>query len=126
MLTQEYKAGDNLIKVEIAENLDDAKKHNFNKGQYSRYIVNGKVVEYGTMIQFIATESRNIGQSFVPPEKELKQLQFQLLQNQKKEIIRNLENLKTEYSRKGVIKTIIDDIDHKIKTINLQGMRVKE
>jgi hypothetical protein len=126
MLTQEYKVKDTNIKIEFAESLEDAAKHKFNENEYSRYLVNGKIVSYMQMINHIITESKNNSTTFMPDKNELKNLQQKMLNNQKNEIVRNLKRVKEEYKNNNYSQDAIDMIDKQIESLNLDGMKVKK
>ena len=54
MIVQKYTQGKNEIRIENAESIEDAKKNNFNNGEFSRYFVNGKLVpNYITLIKLM-------------------------------------------------------------------------
>ena len=59
MITQTFKQGDHEIKIESAESIEDAKKNNFKEGTYSKYFLDGKIVEnYSALIQFIVGNAK--------------------------------------------------------------------
>ena len=126
MVTQYYSKDKIEIKVEIAENLKDAEINKFDPGQFSRYIVDGKVVNYMDMIQKIIKTSEETGKSLVPDEKELKKLQKTMMDNSKNEIIKSLEDMRNLYKNQGCSEDIIKELDRKIASINLNGVRDRE
>jgi hypothetical protein len=126
MISQKYSAGKTVINVEIAESLDDAKKNDFAENEFSRYLLNGKKISYMEMINHIIKESKHNRASFIPDKNELKKIQQEMLENQKKEIIKNLKDIQNLYKKDGHPQAIIDDIDKKIKSLNEDGMRIKK
>lgn len=115
MIVQNYKQGENNIKIEIAENIDDAKKNNFSEGQYSRYYVNGRLTDnYMSFINFIVNESKK-NKSNLIPEHDINKLRAELFQSQKKEMQNQLEKIKKQYKEMNIPDDVINKIDDFLK-----------
>jgi|WetSurMetagenome_2_1015567.scaffolds.fasta_scaffold01018_5 hypothetical protein len=127
MITQHLRQGKNEIKIESAESLDDAKKYNFQAGEYSRYYINNKRVEnYHAMIQFIVEETRKNKEKFVYDDKELIKIRNEMIQNQNKERRKQLSELKQYYQKSGVSLEILKFMDDAINKIDVSGVRINE
>lgn len=126
MITQKYKQGDNEIKIESAESIEDAKKNGFSAGENVRYFVNEKLTNYYTMVQFMVSETRKNKKKFIPEEKNLMKLRDQMLETQKEEMRQGFEDLKKTYEGLNVPEHILKDIDNSISKINQIGVRVTE
>lgn len=124
MITQTFKQGNNEIKIESAENIDDFKKYKFNEGQYSRYYINGKLVEnYLSMIEFIVEETRKNKKKFIPEEKDIYALRNEMLKKQSESIKKELEKLKEYYTSENINDNILNMVDDMIKKVDITGIR---
>lgn len=126
MITQIHTQGKNEIKIETAESVEDAKKNNFKEGEYSRYYVNGKLVEnYLAMVRFIVDSVQTNKEAFMP-QGNLMEMRKDMLLNQNKAIRESMENLKKQYKDMNVPEHILEDIDSAIKKIDERGVRISE
>lgn len=126
MITQIHTQGKNEIKIETAESVEDAKKNNFKEGEYSRYYVNGKLVEnYLAMIRFIVDSVQTNKEAFMP-QGNFMEMRKDMLLNQNKAIRESMENLKKQYKDMNVPEHILKDIDSAIKKIDERGVRISE
>lgn len=123
MIIQKMKSGKHEIRIEIAESIQDAKKNNFTDGEYTRYFVDNKNVQYSTMIKFIVDETKNNKERFAYDDATLINLRKQMIENQNKEQKKNLEELKKQYQRMGVSSQVMKVLDDAINKIDLTGMR---
>ena len=125
MITQEYKQGSDIIRIETAETLDDAEKNNFQKGIYSRCYVNNKLVDnYMAMIRFIVDNVKKNKQNIIPAKSDLIKQREQMLDNQRKMMIEQIEAIKKEYG--NINDNVTKQLDGIIDKINLEGVRVSE
>ena len=127
MITQKIKQGTNEIKIESAENLEDAKKNNFSEGEYSRYFINGKPVpNYMVLIKYLVEETHKNKESFIPDNKSLMQQRNTMLKSQNNEMKKQLKELKKQYGSHGLDESVLIHIDSMIPKINDEGVRVIE
>jgi hypothetical protein len=126
MITQQYTQGNNEIIIETAESIDDAKKNNFKEGEYSRYYVNGKIVEnYLSMIRFMVDAIKENKQSFIP-DSELAGKRMEMLQKQNEAMKNQMIKLKSQYQTLNVPEAILMTLDEAIKKIDARGIRITE
>lgn len=127
MITQEYMSGNNKIKIETAESIEDAEKNNFRNGEYSRYFVNGKSVSnYMTLIQYIVAEAKNNNQKLVHDQKKVEELRMQMLNNQQNAMRKQLESIRKEYGKMHVPDSVMKELDTMIEKLDTTGVRVAE
>jgi len=125
MIIQTIKQGENVIRIENAESLEDAKENKFKDGEYSRYFVNDQPVSnYMSLIKYIVAESAKANKPFIPDKKNSIKLRKELFDNQKKEIKKQFENVKQYYSDKNMDKSFFKNIDDMIEKVNEIGIRV--
>ena len=125
MITQTINQGQNIIKIESAESLEDAQKNGFKEGEFVRYFINGKTVtSYGVLIKFIIDETYRNKESFVPDGKNLLKIRRELFQKQNDEMRKNLENIKKQYKDFSIDSAFMKNIDEMIDKINEEGVRV--
>lgn len=126
MITQEIKQGENVIKIESIESLEDGKANNFGEGEYTRFYVNGKRTDnYMAMIQFIVAEAKNNKTVPIPNTHELVKQRNQMFDNQAAEINRQFDELKKQYKEMGIPDKVLDTIDDFKNKIDPTGVRVK-
>lgn len=129
MITQHYNHGENEIKIEMAENLEDAKENKFADGIYSRYYINGKLLNsYMDLIQNIIKESKENRNRLIPKPTEIKKLREDMLLKQKEAIAKQLNDLKETYKQiPNVPQNVLDQIDDYIeKTDLVTGLRIRK
>jgi hypothetical protein len=120
MITQKYKQGQHEIKIEIAENIDEA-------GQYPKFYIDGKPVDnYMAMMRFITEETKNNRKNIVPSDNDLMSLRKKMLDTQEKNIHDELQKLKEYYKDMNVPDKLLNSIDAFEKKINSIGVRVHE
>jgi ATP-dependent Lon protease len=126
MIKQVFKNGENEIRIENAESLDDAKSNNFPDGIYSRFFINNKPVQnYQALLRYIIDETQKSGRQFIPPSpEELKALQKQVLETRNSEIKKEYQKIYNEYKQQGVPEHILKEIEDNISKIDLAGIRV--
>ena len=125
MITQEYMQGENKIRIETAESIEDAKRNEFRTGEYSRYFVNGQAVSnYLTLIRYIVDITRESGKSILPDSSKIEELRNQMLNRQKDEMIKGLEQIKQQYGKESVPDSVMKELDGMIKKVNEYGVRV--
>lgn len=126
MIIQEIKQGENVIKIESIESLEDGKVNNFGEGEYTRFYVNGKRTDnYMAMIQFIVAEAKNNKTVPIPNTHELVKQRNQMFDNQAAEINRQFDELKKQYKEMGIPDKVLDTIDDFKNKIDPTGVRVK-
>jgi len=128
MITQVYNQGTHEIKIEVAENLEDAAANNFRTGEYSRYYIDGKKTDtYMSMVQFLIAESRNNKQRIIPDNVELMKMRKQLFDNQKKSLDDQMTKIKQQYKNIGLPQDVLEKIDDYMKkldpTTNIRNVR---
>lgn len=127
MITQTHKQGDHKIKIESAESLADAEKNGFKQGEYHRYYVDGKLTDnYMAMIRFIVDESKKNNNRMIPTGPALADLRSEMFDRQKKEISKQLDRIKREYSQLGIPEDILKKSNDFINKLDPIGMRIKE
>jgi hypothetical protein len=127
MITQEIKQGDNVIRIENAESLEDAKKHKFKEGVFNRYFVNNKPVDnYMVLIKYIIEETKKNGQAFIPEQKKLNELRKDMFVNRNNAIKQQLEELKEHCQSSDLNLNVLKSIDEMIDKIDDSGVRVVE
>lgn len=127
MITQEYMSGNNKIKIETAESIEDAEKNNFRNGEYSRYFVNGKSVSnYMTLIQYIVAEAKNNNQKLVHDQKKVEELRMQMLNNQQNAMREQLESIRKEYGKMHVPDSVMKELNTMIEKLDTAGIRIAE
>jgi hypothetical protein len=126
MTTQTFKQGENTIRVEIAESIEDAKKNGFREGEYNRFFVNDKpVTNYVAMMRFIIDDIKKSGQSIIPDSKKLFELRKQMISNQNKEMKEKLNEIRNTY-KNHVNEAVLKKLDDIIFKIDDCGVRVAE
>jgi len=119
MITQFFNQGDNEIKIEIAESLEDAEKNNFAKGEYSKYYINGqKADSYMSMVKFMINESKNNKKRIIPRNDELMKMREQLFQNQKKSMEEFVAKIKNQHGKMGISADVLEKIDDYVKKLD--------
>ena len=127
MITQEIKQGDNVIKIESAESLSDAKTNNFDDGEYTRFYINGKRTDnYMAMVRFIVDEAKNNKTVPIPNTHDLVNQRNEMFKRQAEDINKQLNELKKQYGDMGFPQEVLDTVDEFSKKINSMGVRVKE
>jgi len=128
MITQSFKNGETELRFESAESLIDAEKNGFAKGVFNRFFVNEKPVDnYMAMVRHIIDETQRSGKRFIPPsQNDLKKLQSDIIQSQNKEMVSQLEKLKTEYVKLNAPEHILKGLEDAISKIDITGVRVIE
>jgi len=128
MITQNFKQGNNEIKIEIAESLEDAEKNKFPKDIYSKYYINNKKIEnYNAMIRFIVDESKKNKAMLVPSNNDLIKQRENMFKRQNEEISNRLQGLKETYSGMNIPEKILNEINKNIDKLDpLTGMRIKQ
>lgn len=125
MITQEIKQEDNIIRIETAENLEDAEKNNFKNGEYHRFFVNGKSVSsYMTLIKYIISETQKNGKKFIPDEKNLKKMRDKMITDRNNELKNQLQKVKQTYKNFNIDESFFKNIDSMIDKIDETGIRV--
>lgn len=126
MITQKYQQGENEIKIEVAESIEDAQKNKFKDGEYTRYFVNGKSVSnYMTLVKYIVLESQKNNSAILKPE-NIEGLRKQMLKTQNDSIRKNLEDLKKQYGAMAVPDSVMKQLDGMIDKVNEYGIRVSK
>ncbi len=127
MITQEYKQGKHTIKIESAESIEDAKKHSFREGEYTRCYVNDKLTDnYMAMIRFIVEEAKTNQETLIPSGPDLMKLREQMFENQNKEITNQLNKLKEQYKGLNLPPDVFGKVDDFINKIDPSGVRIKK
>jgi hypothetical protein len=117
--------GDNKIRIETAESIEDAKKNNFRDGEFSRYFVNDKPVQsYMTFIRFIAEETKKSKNTLIPDGKKIESLRQEMLKNQNDSMRKGLEDIRRQYGSAGAPDSVMKEIDDMIKKIDQYGVRI--
>jgi hypothetical protein len=131
MITQTIKqtteTGENDIRIEHAENLDDAKKNNFKPGEYNRFFINNEPVSnYMVLVKYLVEETKRNKKAFIPDENNLKKIRKETFAKRNEEIREYLESVKKQYNDIDVNSPSIKRIDEMINKIDDIGMRVVE
>jgi len=128
MITQILDQGENKIRIEACESLEDAAKNNFRKGEYSRYYINDKPVQaYGEIISHIIKETKKNNKAFIPNTQELIQKRKDMLLEQNNLMKKQLEDLKSRYKGMGSLnEDMLNNIDSMIDRLDASGLRVKQ
>lgn len=127
MIVQTFKQGTHEIKIESVESIEDARANGFAEGVYSRYYLDGKIIDnYAAMIRFITEEAKKNNMKLIPNEKDLMKTRDEMLKNQNKMIVEQLEKLKKQYGERSVPASVLANIDDIIDKINPMGIRVTE
>lgn len=126
MIIQNIKQGNNDIRIENAESLEDAKKNNFRDGEYSRFFINNKPVQsYMSMVKFIVDETKRSGPAIIPNKSELINLRKQVIENSKKEVKKLIDQLKSQ-NREYFDESKLKVLDEALNKIDEYGVRVVE
>ena len=129
MITQTMKQGENEIRIESAESIEDGEKNGFKvkEGEYVRYFVNGKPVSsYMTLIKFMVAETAKNKEKFIPDAANLMKLRKELFQKQNDEMKRQIEEIKKAYGPHGLTEQTLALLDTYIDKIDEYGVRVTE
>lgn len=127
MITQKMTQGKNEIRIETAESLEDAKKNNFNPGEYSRFFVNGKpTVGYMSLIQFMVAETQKNKQGFIADKRQLMELRKDVIKRQNTEMRKQFADLKKQYAQSGMTDEMLKPLDDMIDKIDEYGVRVAQ
>jgi hypothetical protein len=129
VITQTIKQGENEIRIESAESIEDGEKHKFRirEGEYVRFFVNGKPVSsYMTLIKFMVDETIKNKERFKPDANYLMKMRKQLLQNQANDMKKQIESLKKQYEHQPASAQTIALLDGMIDRIDEYGVRVAE
>lgn len=123
MITQEYQQGTDIIKIEMAESLSDAKENNFCEGFYTRCYINGKLTDnYMAMIRFIVDNAKTHNSSLIPAGKSIEKQRKEMLERQQKAILEPLEKMK---ERSDIPQEVKNKIKEFMEKTNAEGVRVK-
>ena len=127
MIIQKFKQGDNEIRIESAESVEDAAKNGFNQGEYSRFFVNNKSVpSYMTLIQYMISETHRHKTPFIPNTKEIIEQRKDLLRRQNADMKKQILELKKMYGSSGLSEEMLKPLDMMIEKIDEYGVRVIE
>lgn len=127
MITQTYKQGIHEIRIENAESIADAKKNGFKEGEYCRYFVDGKPIEnYLLLMRFIVEETKNNQNPILNDKKALENMRKKMIEAQKNEMKKSLENLKKQYKEYNVPESVLDELDKAITKVDQFGVRVQQ
>jgi len=126
MITQHFEQGENKIRIESAETLEDAAKHNFEKGVYSRFFVNDKPVHnYMALVQFMAEETKNNKNKFILKNKdELMALRKEMILKEREEMKSQIAEMKKKYGKLGMAEEVIQMMDTMIDKVDEYGTRI--
>ena len=124
MITQEYKQGNHIIKMETAESLQDAKDNNFPEGIYTKcYVDNKHVDNYMAMMKFIVDNARTNNESLIPTGEDFNEQRKRMLENQQKAIMDEVKKITDNYE---IPEQALNHIKSFLDKINPMGVRVKE
>jgi hypothetical protein len=125
MITQTIKQGENVIRIENAENLEDAQKHGFKNGEYSRYFINDKLVSsYMVLVKYIIEETKKNKESFIPDKNNLKKIKKEMFEKQTTDMKTQLLKVKEHYTNFNLPESFFKNIDSMIEKIDDSGIRV--
>jgi len=126
MITQKLMQGENEIRIESAESLDDAKKNSFREGEYSRYFVNGKpVATYMLLMKYMIDETKKNGKSFIPDSGKLIEMRRQMIETQNKEIRTKLVEMRKQFGN-NISDYTLKMMDEMSRKIDGAGIRIVE
>lgn len=127
MITQKFKNGQSEIRIESAESVDDAKINGFIEGQYTRYFIDDKPsFSYMAVISHIIDNTKNGNTFKAPTEKEIKELQKDIISRQKKMMLDQLSELKARYKSMNVPEEVLIQFDKMSESMDLCGVRISE
>jgi hypothetical protein len=119
MITQEYKQGEHTIKIETAENIEDAKENGFPSGVFSKYYVNGKRIDnYMAMIRFIVDESKKNKSKLIPNKKQIEKLRIEMLKKQTESINKYIDDMTAQYKAMNIPKETLEMVLEKVKKLD--------
>jgi len=124
MIIKEMVQNNNKIRIETAVNADDAEKNNFNNGEYSRFFVNDKKVNYGTLIQYMIKETYNNRKSFTYDRNEIIKQRNEILKENNAALKKKIIELKKKYTSFGYSDDAISSMDEMIEKIDEYGVRI--
>lgn len=123
MIKQEIKQGENIIRIETAEDLEDAKKNKFKDGEYSRFFLNNKKESgYMDVMKFIISKTKENNQRFIPDRKKLSELREKSIQKQNEILKEHFKQFRDNENN----QEIKDYINEHINKIDEYGVRIKK
>lgn len=126
MITQTFKQGNNEIKIETAENIEDIEKNDFKNGIYNKIYINGKIIPgYMAMISHIIEESKKNKNKVISDKKNLESLRMEMIDKNKKETLKNIEKLHTYYKEINAPQSVLDEIERMKNTITKNSIENK-
>lgn len=127
MITQTIKQGENSIRIENAETIEDAKKNNFKTGEYCRYFVNNVLVSnYMELIKYIIDETKRNKSSFVPNSQEIKKIRQEMSEKIKNDTREQMNAVKEHYKNINLENSLFNNIDEMLNKLDDSGVRVVE
>lgn len=127
MITQIFKQGENVIRFEQPETIEESKKVGLKPGQGQRYFINDKETDnIMAVMRFIIDESKKNKQNFIPSD--MKKARENLFKAQQKAMDDQVEMVKQHYKSMNAPQEVIDQIDkfHEFQQkINMEGVRTK-
>ena len=128
MIVQELTQGENKIRIETAESLEDAAKNGFPENEHSRYFINNKPVKsYMGLVQFLVSETKKTGHKIIPNHKSLMKQRDEMLQRQTDMIRQSFQEVKDKFGGSSdVDKSITAALDDMMSKIDAAGVRVHE
>ena len=126
MITQKLKQGENEIRIESADSIEDAKKNGFKDSEFTRFFVNDKPVDsYMTLIKYMVAETHANREKFIPDTENLIKLRDKMITDQNAEMKRQVSELRDKYKSTLPEETLIN-LDAMIDKIDEYGVRIKQ
>jgi hypothetical protein len=129
VITQKMKQGENEIRIESAESLEDGKEHGFriDQGEYTRYFVNDKPISsYMILMKFMVEETKKNKEKFIPNKQELAQARMNLILETNESLKKHIQEIKAKHGHVSMPKETIATLDAMIEKIDESGMRIRE
>ena len=126
MISQEYKQGKHIIKIESAESLKDAIENNFPRNVYIRCYVDGKLTDnYMAMIRFITENAKKSNVALIPIGVDFMIKREEMLLRQQETIELELKKHQNEYMD-NLPPEVSEKMKEFISKINKHGVRVEK